>query len=435
MTGVRFEPARSLSGRLDPPPDKSISHRAMLLAAMSEGRSRIRGLLDSADTRSTLGAIESLGAKVGGDGLGLVGSGGLEITGVGLTGASPARIDVGNSGTLIRLLMGWLAGQPEKSAWVLEGDESIARRPMDRVAVPLRELGARIDCREGGFPPVEVTGAEIHGGDLDLPVASAQVKSAVLFAGLNADSRVTVTEPVRSRDHTELMLSAAGAGVAVDGTRVSIEPTSHLDPLDLDVPGDLSSAAFAIVAALLLDGSDLSLSNVGVNPTRCGLLEILSSMGAGSSVVVRNERKSSGEPVGDIEVRHSSLAGIDLDAGIVPRAIDELPLVALLGCFAEGETRVSGAGELRVKETDRISGVVSGLTGLGADIEELPDGFAVRGTGGIEGGSMDARGDHRLAMLGAVAGLVSREGVEVTGFEAVSVSYPDFESDLRSLIA
>jgi 3-phosphoshikimate 1-carboxyvinyltransferase len=433
MTTVRFDPVDSFRGELRPPADKSISHRGLLLGAFADGTSKLTRCLDAADTRSTLDAIESLGAEVtireeGLDGLD------LEISGFGLTGAAAGRIDVGNSGTLIRLLMGLLSGQPA-GEWVLEGDSSIAERPMDRAADPLIEIGATIACRDGSYPPVTVTGSRIEGGRVDLHLASAQVKSAILLAGLNAAGPVRVSEPAPSRNHTELMLSGCGVEVVCDGLATTVSPPSQLSPLDLSVPGDISSAAFAIVAAILAPQSALLVEGVGLNPTRTGILDILELMGAGQAIERASATESGGEQAGDLEIRSSELRGVEIGGDLIPRTIDELPLLGLLGCFADGETILSDAAELRVKESDRIDGVVSGLSGLGAEIEETTDGFKVTGTGGIAGGVMDARGDHRLAMLGAVAGLVSRDGVEVTGFEASQISYPDFERDLRSLSA
>lgn len=431
MTSVRFDPVESFRGELRPPADKSISHRGLLLGAFADGNSRITRCLDAADTRSTLEAIESLGAAVvireGGTG-GLD----LEISGFGLTGAASGRIDVGNSGTLMRLLIGLLSGQPD-GEWVLEGDSSIASRPMDRVANPLDELGATIECEGGSHPPVTVRGARIEGGRIDLQLASAQVKSAILLAGLNATGPVTVSEPTPSRNHTELMLSGCGVEIVCEGRATTVSPPAQLSPLDLSVPGDISSAAFAIVAAILGTQSGLVVKGVGMNPTRTGILDILELMGAGPAIERSSMAESGGEQFGDLTVESAELRGVEIGGELIPRAIDELPLLGLLGCFADGETVLSDAEELRVKESDRIDGVVSGLSALGAEIEGTTDGFRVKGTGGIAGGVMDARGDHRLAMLGAVAGLVSRDGVEVTGFEASQISYPEFERDLRSL--
>jgi 3-phosphoshikimate 1-carboxyvinyltransferase len=460
--GAVFKPVGPLRGALTPPPDKSISHRAAIVAAMGEGETVISNCLDAADTRSTLEAVQRLGAGVEGlaAGAGEAGIGGkptysvdnpptsrggvdLRVRGIGLRGPHPAAINVGNAGTLLRILPGWLAGQAA-GEWTLDGDESIRRRPVDRIARPLLEMGASITCRDDRLPPLALAGAHLHGIDYRLPVASAQVKSCLLLAGLLAEGETSVVEPQPTRDHTERMLAAAGADVVVEdaGTpiairgelparRITITPAQQLEPSELIVPGDFSSAAFLLAAAVLVPGSHLRLEGVGINPTRIGLLGILTRMGAAIEVV---ETAAAGrEPRATIVARHGPLEGTRVGGGEVPLAIDELPLVALLGCFADGVTIVSGAEELRHKESDRIATVADGLRGLGAEIEATDDGFAVTGAGELRGGTLDAAGDHRLAMLGAIAGLASKEGVEVVGFEAAEVSYPGFESDVRSL--
>jgi 3-phosphoshikimate 1-carboxyvinyltransferase len=439
VSTARFQPSGRLRGSITPPADKSISHRAAILAAMADGESEIENYLDAADTRSTLAAMRVLGAGVARDG------GTTRIQGVGLRGAASGAVDVGNAGTLMRLLPGWLAGQP-KGEWMLDGDESIRRRLVDRVVKPLAEMGARVSADGDRLPPLTVRGAELHGITYRLPVASAQVKSCVLLAGLLAGGETTVIEPAPTRDHTERMLRAAGADVLVEpagtpvalrgqlpGNRVTVRRAERLAPGAVVVPGDFSSAAFLLVAAALTRGSEVRVEGVGLNPTRIGLLGILNRMGAGLEV---SERPAvAGEPTGSVTARHGPpLEGVRVGAGEVPLAIDELPLVGLLGCFAEGTTHLTGAGELRHKESDRIAAVVDGLARLGADIEATTDGFVVTGTGGLRGGALDSHGDHRLAMLGAVAGLASREGVEVRGFEAAGISYPRFEADLRGLL-
>ncbi len=400
---------------------------------MSDGRVRVTGYLRSADTSATLEAVAALGARLvdaqpRGAGLD------LELSGAGLRGADPgaAAIDVGNAGTLIRLLPGWLAGQP-RGRWALQGDESIARRPVDRVVHPLRRMGASIDCREGGLPPMVVEGSDLHGIEYELPVASAQVKSCVLLAGLLADSETTVVEPLATRDHTEIMLQSAGAGLRRQDGRVTVVPARRVELGEVDVPGDFSSAAFFLAAATLVPGSEVRLRGVGVNPTRTGFLRVLERMGG--NVEVEVHPGAGGEPAADLVVRSARLHGTEVGAGEVPLAIDELPLVALLGAFAEETTIVHGAEELRRKESDRVMTVVEGLRGLGVRIEAAPDGFVVAGGGELHGGRMSAGGDHRIAMLGAVAGIASREGVEVDGFEAAAVSYPTFAGDLHGLVA
>jgi 3-phosphoshikimate 1-carboxyvinyltransferase len=434
VSTVAFRPAGPLRGTITAPPDKSISHRAALIAAMGERPVRISNYLDAEDTNATLAAVEQLGALVE-----RRGRGELIVRGPGLRAAAQpaAPIDVGNAGTLLRLAPGWLAGQPA-GRWVLDGDASIRRRPVDRIAAPLRALGASIEAREDRFPPLTVHGGGgLVGTEYVLPVASAQVKSCALLAGLLATGETTVVEPVPSRDHTERMLAAAGVAVRREGSQVTVRSHDELELEDVRVPGDPSSAAFHIAAALIVPGSRLVVQDLGCNWTRVGFLRILERMGA---IVVgpleaRGAALTAQEPVGELDVTAGPLSATAVEPEEVPLAIDELPLVALVACFAEGETVVRGAGELRVKESDRIATVVDGLRGLGADIEATGDGFAVRGPGGLRGGRIEAHGDHRLAMLGAVAGLASRDGVEVVGMEAAAVSYPNFSGDLGALIA
>jgi 3-phosphoshikimate 1-carboxyvinyltransferase len=425
-----FAPARGLSGTLRAPPDKSVSHRAALIGAMSSEPVRIEGYLSAADTGSTLAAIQALGALVEVRGDEII------VRGTGLREArEPERtLDVGNAGTLLRLLPGWLAGQEGRS-FSIDGDESIRRRPVDRIAEPLRAMGADLQARDGRLPPLLVHGARLSAIDYILPVPSAQVKSCVLLAALMAEGATRVHEPTRSRDHTERMLLGAGVDISREAGTVSVHGADELLLDRVVVPGDPSSAAFMITAGVLVAGSRLLIADVGVNWTRTGFLRILRRM---QGIVLGNledqgEQLSAHEPLSDLDVAHGALEGTVVHPEEVPLAIDELPLVALLGCFAEGSTLVTGAAELRLKESDRIAGVVEGLRGLGAQIEATEDGFAVQGTGGLRGGVIDARGDHRMAMMGAVAGLASREGVEVVGIEAAEVSYPGFEADLAAL--
>ena len=438
----RFEPSGRLFGTITPPPDKSISHRAALLGAMSDYPTRIANYLDAADTRSTLAAVRALGALVevrATDDAGASGRGPeVIVRGTGLREAREPEgaIDVGNAGTLMRLLPGWLAAQNGRS-FTLDGDESIRRRPVDRVIEPLREMGATLSAREDRLPPFTVTGARLRAISYQLPVASAQTKSCVLFAGLAADGATTVGEPVPSRDHTERLLKRAGVKIHRFGSHVTVVNADELMLEEVRVPADPSSAAFLVAAGVLVPGSRLVIADVCVNWTRSGFLHIVRRMGG----IVLGDVEAPGsdlvgeEPLSDLDVAASPLEGTVVEGEEVPLAIDELPLVALLGCFAEGETIVRGAAELRLKETDRIATVVDGLRGLGANIEALSDGFVVQGTGGLRGGAIDAHGDHRIAMLGAVAGLASREGVEVHGIEAANVSYPRFVDDLQSLLA
>ncbi|MGE0067495.1 MAG: 3-phosphoshikimate 1-carboxyvinyltransferase [Solirubrobacterales bacterium] len=444
MSVVRFEPSGPLRGSLRPPSDKSISHRAALIAAMGEGTTTIEGYLDAADTHSTLAAVADLGAEVGsvttsvsaptGSSLaaeGLARPPAIRIRGVGLRGPRPVSIDVGNAGTLLRLLPGWLAGQ-EIGEWTLDGDDSIRKRPVDRIAVPLRAMGARLSAREERLPPLRVEAAPLHGITYEMPIASAQVKSCILFAGLLAEGETAVVEIHPSRDHTERMLAAAGAEVGGEAGKVAIKPATRLEPGEIAVPADISSAAFFIVAALLVADSEVVLEDVGVNPTRTGLLAILERMGAAIEVEPTGER--GGEPTARLRVRPAPLRGTEVGGAEVPLAIDELPLVALAACFAEGTTTIRDAAELRRKESDRVETVCAALTALGGEVEPTADGMVVTGGGGLRGGTVSSHGDHRIAMLGAVAGLASREGVEVDGIEAAAVSYPGFEDDLGSLL-
>ena len=428
---TRFDPAGPLRGTLLPPADKSISHRAALIAAMGEGETAIEGYLDSADTRSTLAAVAALGAQV--EGLTATGvEPTIRVRGVGLRGTAPASVDVGNAGTLLRLLPGWLAGQ-ETGAWTLDGDDSIRRRPVDRIVEPLRSMGAQLRCRDDRLPPLEIEAAPLHGISYELPVASAQVKSCLLFAALLAEGETRVAEPLPTRDHTERMLAAAGAEIERSGDVVGVWPAARLEPGEIVVPADFSSAAFFAVAALLVHGSDVTLAGVGLNPTRTGLLTILGRMGA--EIEIEPEGERGGEPIGQIRVRPAELRGAEVGAADVPLAIDELPLVALAACFAEGTTTIRDAAELRRKESDRVATVTEALTALGGNIEATEDGMTIEGSGGLNGGAISSHGDHRIAMLGAIAGLASRQGVEVDGMDAAAVSYPGFEADLASLLS
>jgi len=430
--GRHFEPSGPLRGRYSPPPDKSISHRAALFGAMADEPVTIRNYLRSADTRSTLDALLTVGAGVDEDGDDVV------VRGVGLHSALEAtggRLDVGNSGTLLRLLPGWLAGQPG-GAWTLDGDESIRRRPVDRVVEPLRAMGATVTAADDRLPPLTVAGAELHPITYELPVASAQVKSCVLIAAMLADGTTVLTQSGVSRDHTERMMRQARVPFERDGLTLRVSQVDELELTELTVPGDPSSAAFLAAAALLVDGSRVVITDVGLNWTRTGFFRIAERMGA----VLLGDLEEPGtdsdeEPIGELDVAHGPLEGTEVGGDEVPLAIDELTLVGLLGAFADGETVVKDAGELRVKESDRIAVLVGSLNAMGADAEELPDGFVVRGDGGpLRGGTIDAHGDHRMAMLGAVAGLASIEGVEVVGMEAAGVSYPGFEEDLAALL-
>jgi 3-phosphoshikimate 1-carboxyvinyltransferase len=426
---MKIAPTAAVHGHIGVPGDKSLSHRAVLLGAISEGETRISGFGRSNDTESTIAAIRALGIRIY-----EADTDTLRVFGGGLRGlvAPKKPIDCGNAGTLMRLLPGILAGQ--QGRFELTGDDSLRSRPMERVAEPLRRMGASIET-EDGHAPIVIEGTSLTPISYELPVASAQVKSAVLLAGLYAEGgETTVEEPLPTRDHTENMLAQAGVPVRRKPKSVTVQPVERFELGDVEIPGDFSSAAPFLVAATLLAGSDLTVHGVNLNPRRTGLLDVLERMGA--NVTVFNRRRIGGEPAGDLDVRSAELVATTIGAGEVPLLVDELPLFALLAVHAHGDSVLRGAAELRAKETDRIEAVVDGLRRLGAHIRATPDGFTVRGVPSrLRGGSVDARGDHRIAMLGAVAGLVSREGVEVEGAEVAAVSFPGFFDLLDSLRA
>jgi len=419
---VKIEPASAIVGHVAVPGDKSISHRAVLIGALCDGETRVRGFGRAGDTQASVNAARALGAEVED-----VADDELVVRGGELRSAT---VDCENAGTLIRLLTGIVAGR--EGRFELTGDASLSSRPMERVAEPLRRMGARIETVDGHAPLV-VEGSPLHAIDYELPVASAQVKSAVLLAGLTAEGATTVVEPVPTRDHTELMLEAAGVRVRRRATSVTVEPAATLRLGEVDVPGDFSSAAPLLVAAALVPGSDVTVHGVGLNPRRIGLLAVLERMGV--RVAVFNRHRAGREPVGDVQVQHCELSATELDTKEVPLLVDELPLVALLAASAHGETIIRGAAELRVKESDRIEAVTDLLRACGAHVTSRPDGWTIRGVPTrLRGGRVDARGDHRIAMLGAVAGLASREGVEVEDAQTVSISFPGFYDLLDSLV-
>jgi 3-phosphoshikimate 1-carboxyvinyltransferase len=424
---VRIEPAGRLGGEVAVPGDKSISHRAVLIAALCEGETRIAGFGRSEDTEATIAAVRALGVRV--DELDVDT---LRVHGVGLRGllAPAGPVDCANAGTLVRLLAGILAGQTWQQ-FELVGDGSLSTRPMERIADPLARMGAGVETADGTLP-LGIQGRPLHGITYELPVASAQVKSAILLAGLNAEGETTVVEPVPTRDHTESLLELAGARVLRRPGKATVWPARRLELGALTIPGDFSSAAPFVVAATLIEGSELHVRGVNLNPRRTGLRGILERMGA--RVTVRNPRRICGEPAGDLVVRHAPLVGTDVSGDEVPAAIDELPLFALAAACASGESVLRGAAELRAKESDRIEAVVEGLSALGADIQAEPDGFRVRGVSGrLRGGGMESRGDHRIAMVAAAAALASREGVEIGDPGAVAVSFPGFFDLLETL--
>jgi 3-phosphoshikimate 1-carboxyvinyltransferase len=420
--------AEKLKGRIRVAGDKSISHRALLLGAIAEGTTRVRDFLPAADCLATLACVRALGIEVE-----RLSETELIVHGRGLHGLMEPKdvLDCVGSGTTMRLLAGILAGQPFYS--VLTGNQQLRRRPMARIAEPLRRMGATMFGRDDGrLPPLTIQGGDLHGIEYKLPVASAQVKSAILLAGLYADGPTVVHEPGPARDHTERMLAAMRAGVEVDGATITLRGSTGLSSLDIVVPGDISSAAYFIAAACLLPGSEVAVESVGVNPTRTGFLDALREMGA--DIRVENQREISGEPVADVVVRARDLRGIEAGGDQVPRMIDEFPLLAVAATQAQGTTVVSEAAELRVKETDRIANTAVELRKLGARIEERPDGFVVEGPTRLVGAQVNSHGDHRLAMSLAIAGLVADGETTIEGAECIEDSFPGFEGTLRGLI-
>ncbi len=417
-----------MRGEVFVPGDKSISHRAVLFAALAAGESRIRGFLDAEDTNRTVEMVQALGVPVE-----RVSSTELRIRGAGLRGLSepPDVIDAGNSGTTIRIGSGLLAAQPFLS--VLTGDPYLRRRPMARVVHPLTLMGASIWGREEGrFPPLCIRGGALKGIRYEMPVASAQVKSALLLAGLYADSPVTVAEPLATRDHTERMLAAMGASLSREGTEVTIRPASRLDPADRVVPGDISSAAFFIVLAAVTPGSGLVVRNVGVNPLRTGVVDVLRRMGA--EIRFENERVEGGEPVADVAVRGGELVAARVGAGEVPGLIDEIPVLCVAAAFAAGRTEIRGAGELRVKESDRIGAMAANLSSLGVSCGEYPDGLWVEGPSSIRNGVVcRSRGDHRIAMSMRILGKAAGRDLTVDDTACIDTSFPGFVKILEEL--
>ncbi|MDI3522570.1 MAG: 3-phosphoshikimate 1-carboxyvinyltransferase [Bacillota bacterium] len=418
-------PASSpLRGTITVPGDKSISHRALLLGALAEGTTTVHNFLRSADCLSTASCLKALGVGIEG----LEGSGPVTVAGRGLQGlAEPEDVlDAGNSGTTARLLLGILAGQPFTA--LLTGDASLRRRPMARVTAPLARMGAQIlGRRDGSLLPLAVRGGRLRGGHFALPVASAQLKSALLLAGLNAEGETSITEPAPSRDHTERMLAAWGVPLRRAGSSVILPAGPRLRAQTVSVPGDISAAAFFLVAAAILPGSQVTIKGVGVNSTRTGVLDVLARMGA--PVTLTNRHEESGEPLADITVAAAPLQGVEIAGQLIPRLIDEIPALAVAACYAQGETVIRDAAELRVKESDRLAALARELGALGADIRELPDGLIIRGRL-LHGGEVKSHGDHRLAMALAVAALAARGPVTIAGADCVSISFPTFFSQV-----
>jgi len=423
-----IRPARTISGSLEVPGDKSISHRYAMLASLAEGPSEIAHFSAAADCRSTLDCFSRLGVKIDIEG------DRVRIAGTGLGGLRKTRrtLDAGNSGSTMRMLAGILAGQDFKST--MDGDASLRRRPMRRIMDPLTQMGARIHSREGGFPPLKIDGTQLIPIEYVLPVASAQVKSAVLLAGMFTDGITSVTEPVRTRDHTELALAEFGARLDHEGRTIRIHGRPRLKGRSLAVPGDLSSAVFFLAAALLLPESNLVIHNVGLNPTRSAVLDVLGSMGAPISLVsIRSEH---GELVGDVSVRHESIKGGSIDGDVIAQLIDELPAIAVLGPYTEQGIEIRNAAELRVKESDRIAVLAENLRRMGAKVEELPDGLRVAGrsAGRLHGAEIEPHGDHRMAMAFAVAALGAAGETVIHNAECAGVSYPEFFTTLERMV-
>ena len=419
MTNFIASPGGRVSGRVRVPGDKSISHRSIMLGSLAEGVTEVEGFLEGEDSLATVQAFRDMGVVIEGPHHGRV-----TINGVGLHGlqAPPGPLYVGNSGTSMRLLSGLLAAQ--KFDTVLTGDASLSKRPMGRVAKPLREMGARIETASDGRPPLRIYGeGGLMGMDYGMPMASAQVKSCLLLAGLYASGSTSVTEPAPTRDHTERMLKGFGYPVAVDGARVTVEPGHKLTACKIDVPADISSAAFFMVAASIAEGSDLLLEHVGINPTRIGVINILRAMGG--DITIENEREVGGEPVADVRVRYAALKGIDIPVDQVPLAIDEFPALFIAAACAEGRTVLRGAEELRVKESDRIQVMADGLQALGVYAEPTPDGIIIEG-GSIHGGSVESHGDHRISMSFSVASLRATGDIHISDCANVATSFPGF---------
>jgi 3-phosphoshikimate 1-carboxyvinyltransferase len=427
MSHYVVQPVAGVAGAVRVPGDKSISHRALMLGGIADGITEVRGFLESEDCLATMAAMRALGVRIDRDGSD------VRVQGVGLRGLKAAgrALDMGNSGTAMRLMTGLLAGQSFDSELI--GDASLMKRPMERAAKPLRQMGAQIATLDGK-PPVKITGgAKLSGIHYDLPVASAQVKSAVLLAGLYANGPTTVIEPAITRDHTERMLLSFGCQVDAAHGEVRVTPPMRLDACSLEVPGDFSSSAFFMVAGSISGGQGLTITGVGVNPTRTGLLDILAAMGADLRVV--RHRSAGAEPVADIEVRPAALQGIEVPEHLVPLAIDEFPALFIAAACAQGETVVTGAEELRVKESDRIAVMAEGLKAMGVECEVLPDGIRIQGRPQpqvFSGGTVDSHGDHRIAMSFAVASLRAGAPIRILDVANVATSFPDFPGVART---
>lgn len=416
-----------LSGEINIPGDKSISHRSIMFGAMADGTTIVTNFLMGEDCLSTIDCFRKLGVNIEVDNEKVV------IDGKGLAGLTePSEIlDVGNSGTTIRLMTGILSGLPFYSTLI--GDQSIGKRPMTRVTNPLRAFGAKIDGRKNGeYTPISIRGGDLSGNRYEMPVASAQVKSALLLAGLQANGETVVIEPAKTRDHTERMIRHFGGEIEVDGLSVKVKGPQALKAAEVHVPGDISSAAFFLAAGAIVPNSEIILRNVGLNPTRTGMIDVLKGMGA--DLEIRNEKQDAFEPVGDLIIRTSKLKAVTIEGDMIPRLIDEIPVIALLATQAEGLTVIKDAEELKVKETNRIDTVVHELTKLGAKIEPTADGMMIYGKSSLTGGRVSSHGDHRIGMMLAIAALLCREETTLLDKEAIYVSYPNFFDHINYLL-
>ena len=421
-----FRKANSIKGETSVAGDKSISHRAVMLGAIAGGDVTISNFPNSGDCLSTVSVMRGLGAEIIENARHCLTGRGRGLYGL----KAPAKqLYAGNSGTTIRLASGLLAGQKFNSS--ITGDGSLLKRPMDRIIGPLRKMGADIKSEKDKYPPLEIKGGGLNAADHKLPLASAQVKSCILLAGLYAEGTTSVKEPYPSRNHTELMLGAMGIKITGENGRTCLKGGRELKAVEVNVPGDISSAAFLIVAALITPGSELLVKNVGVNPTRTGLLDVLNEMGA--DIMLENRREANGEPVADIRVKHSGLKAANVGAEIIPRLIDEIPVLAVAAARAEGKTVITGAGELRVKETDRIAAVCGQLKNMGADIEECEDGLAINGPVDLHGGQVCSYGDHRMAMALRVAALVADKDTVIDDVDCINISFPGFLEKIDEL--
>lgn len=422
---MKFSKCSALRGEITIPGDKSVSHRSVMFGSIAKGTTEIHHFLQGADCLSTISCFRSMGVEIENNGSTVL------LHGNGLHGLKKphSTLDCGNSGTTTRLISGILAAQDFNVT--LTGDASIQKRPMKRIIDPLAQMGARIcSVHENGCAPLEITGSPLHGIHYQSPVASAQVKSAILLAGLYADGDTRVTEPYLSRNHTELMLSRFGADVRTEGTTAIIRPAAELYGQQIMIPGDISSAAFFIAAGLLIPGSEILIQGVGINPTRDGILHVCRDMGA--NITLLNPR-SDGEPTADILVRSSALHGTVISGPIIPTLIDELPMIAAMACFAEGDTIIRDAAELKVKESNRIEVMVRNLSAMGADVEETEDGMIIHGGKPLHGAVIDSKLDHRIAMTFAVTACLADGETEILGAECVNISYPEFYTDLERL--